>query len=233
MIRFKTALPHFSKTAVPVLRYLKWTAVGVGIMIGVMIFWPFPHYFVADFEYGFLINKKTYFFSSGYYIGFYAHIIGAPLAFFLGTAQISRTLRSKWPLCHRWAGRLYVCTVLLLAAPGGLVMALKAYGGWSSTLCFILLSILTWGATAVGWRAARSGAYQRHAIWMVRSYLLIASAICLRILHPVISGFEMGHEFTYQVSVWASWLLPLSLFEICRLGSERVARHLQTSSDER
>ena len=232
MTRFKTALPHFSMTAVHPLRYLKWTALAVGATIGLMVLWPFPHYFVADLDYGFLKNKGAFFYSSGYYIGFYIHIIGAPLAFFLGTLQVSRTVRLKWPLCHRWMGRLYCCSVLLLAAPGGLVMAFRAYGGWSSTLCFMLLAILTWVTTAMGWRAVRSGAYRQHAIWMIRSYLLIASAIFLRMFYPVITSLGMDHEFTYQVSVWASWLLPLSLFEIVRAWRNRApSMPLQASSD--
>ena len=182
--------------------------------VGAMILTPFGYYFSADLEYGFLRDKREFFFSSGYFIAFYAHIVGAPVAFFAGTLQVSRTLRERWRRWHRWLGRVYCLSVLLAAAPGGLVMGFWAYGGLPSQLCFALLAGLTWFATVLGWRYGRLGNFYLHARWMIRSYLLIASAICLRVIHPVLSGFELHHELTYQLSVWASWLLPLSLFEL-------------------
>jgi hypothetical protein len=57
---------------------------------------------------------------------------------------------------------------------------------------------------------------------MVRSYVLLASAICLRLLHPMLSVLALSHELTYQLSVWASWVLPLSFFEIVAWAGDRA-----------
>ena len=230
MTQAKTFLADLIVSAADLRRCMKWAALTFSSFIGLLILAPFPHYFSADLDYGFLRSKGDYFFSSGYYIGFYAHIVGAPLAFFAGSLQVSRTLRFKWPRFHRMLGRVYCCSVLLLAFPGGLVMALKAYGGWSSTLCFALLSILMGAATVAGWRVARLGNYRQHSTWMLRSYLLIASAIFLRILHPMITTFGLDHEFTYQISVWVSWLFPLCVFEIFRLYSNHAPSKQQRTA---
>lgn len=195
-------------------RYLKWGVLALAVALGLMILAPFGHYFAADLEYGFLRDKNDFFFNSGYYLAFYAHIVAAPLAFFIGTLQVSRTIRVRRPLLHRFAGRAYCGCVLVAAAPGGLVMGWRAYGGLPSALCFTLLAALTWMTTLVGWHYGRRGDARRHSKWMIRSYLLISSAICLRVLHPLLAAMGLGHELTYQIAVWSSWLLPLGMFEI-------------------
>ena len=203
-------------------RYLKWGILTLAVSVCVMILTPFGYYFAADFEYGFLRDKREFFFSSGYFIAFYTHIVGAPAAFLSGTLQVSRTLRQNWPQLHRWLGRFYCLAVLTAAAPGGLVMGFWAYGGLSSQVCFSLLAGLTWIATFLGWRFARIGQLKKHAKWVLRSYLLIASAICLRLIHPLLSELQLNHELTYQLAVWASWVLPLALFELVRWFSDRA-----------
>ncbi|MAI72738.1 MAG: hypothetical protein CMM01_17765 [Rhodopirellula sp.] len=200
---------------------MKWCVLTVAASIGVMILTPFGYYFAADLEYGFLRDKREFFYSSGYFLAFYTHIVGAPVAFSCGTLQVSRTLRQNWPRLHIWLGRGYCFSVLLAASPGGLVMGCWAYGGLSSQLCFSLLAGLTWGATFLGWRFGSLGDVERHSRWMIRSYVLIASAICLRLLHPVLSGFELDHELTYQLSVWMSWVLPLGVCELVCLRGKR------------
>ena len=195
-------------------RYLKWGILTLAVCVCVMILAPYGDYFAVDLEYGFLRDKREFFFSSGYFVAFYTHIVGAPVAFLSGALQVSGSLRQQWPQMHRWLGRFYCVLVLTAVAPGGLVMGFWAYGGLSSQLCFSLLAGLTWVATVLGWRFGRLGKFKRHAKWMLRSYILIASAICLRLIHPLLSGLQLNHEVTYQLSVWTSWVLPLVLVEL-------------------
>lgn len=208
----------------PLGRFVKWCVLTLAVSVGVMILAPFGSYFTADLDYGFLRDKREFFFSSGYFIAFYAHIVGAPVAFISGTLQVSRTLREQCPRLHRWLGRFYCVSVLLAASPGGLVMGFWAYGGLSSQLCFLLLAGLTWVATLSGWRHGYLGNVEWHAKWMIRSYVLLASAICLRLLHPMLSSLKLDHELTYQLSVWTSWVLPLSLFEIVTRCGDRARK---------
>lgn len=203
---------HRSETALPA-RLLKWSCIAFVFWIGSLILTPFPHYLPPDFDFGFLGNKSEYFYRSGYFLGFYAHIAGAPLALFTGGAQMSRTVRVQWPRTHRRLGQLYVASVLLFAAPGGLIMSTKAYGGWSSTVCFALLAIVTWASTWNGWRAAKSFDFRRHQVWMIRSYVLMLSAVFLRLTHFAMQPLSLDPELTYQVAVWVSWLVPLALVE--------------------
>ena len=200
--------------AVTPTRFLKWASVAFVFWIGALILTPLPYYLPPDFGVGFLRNKSPFFYRSGYFVGFYAHILGVPFALFVGGLQVSRTLRVKFPRFHRRMGQLYVSAVLVLAAPGGLVMSSKAYGGWSSTICFALLALVTWCSTFAGWKAAKAYDFDRHARWMIRSYVLLCSAVFLRLTHFSLQPFAIPNELQYQISAWVSWLLPIAVLEI-------------------
>lgn len=190
-------------------------AVGAMVLyVGFLILTPFPSYLPPDFDRGFLRNKADFFFSTGYFLGFYLHILSAPIGLILGTMQFSRTLRNRWPQLHRGAGVVYVWLVLLGVAPGGIVMAMKAYGGWSSTICFGLIGILMWLATWKAWHEAKRMRFRQHAIWMCRSYTLMCSAIMLRLINYGLSHFELDHTFTYQLAAWLGWVPAMIVLEI-------------------
>ncbi len=38
----------------------------------------------------------------------------------------------------------------------------------------------------------------------------------------MLSVLALSHELTYQLSVWASWVLPLSFFEIVAWAGDRA-----------
>lgn len=196
------------------LRLIKWACLGFVFWIGWLILTPFPHYLPPDFEFGFLRNKGDFFYRSGYFIGFYAHIIAAPLGLFVGGLQMGRTIRDRYPVLHRRCGQVYVVVVLAAAAPGGLIMAMKAYGGWSTTICFSVIAIGTWWSTLLGWRSGRRCDFARHRIWMMRSYVLMLSAVFLRLGHIALQPLELSHRSTYQLAAWLSWTIPILVLEI-------------------
>ena len=197
------------------LRVAKWIGIVFTFWIGWLILTPFPFYIPPNFEKAdFLRPKSDFFYNSGYFIGFFAHIVGAPICLMLGGFQMSRSIRDNRPAIHRRLGQIYVAVALLLAAPGGLIMAMKSYGGLSSVICFGSIAILTWWSTFTGWKAGREYDVTRHRRWMMRSYILILSAVFLRLTHFLLSHFQMDQELTYQLSAWISWLLPLAVLEL-------------------
>ncbi|WP_182868745.1 DUF2306 domain-containing protein [Stieleria mannarensis] len=219
-----------SLASITPLRVAKWLLIGFVFWIGGLILSPFPHYLPPDFQYGFLSNKGDFFFSSGYFIGFYLHISAAPIALFLGGLQLSRTIRQRYPQVHRSVGVLYVLTVLLAAAPGGFIMAFKAFGGWSTTICFGLLAVATWWSTFRGWRAGRGCDFQRHRVWMLRSYVLLLSAVFLRLGHYGLQLLNMTPELTYQIVAWISWVIPLVVLELVLAAYGLVEQRLSNNA---
>ena len=203
------------------------------VHVGALIVAGYGNYLPPRFDAGFLADKRDAFFRTGYFIGFYAHIAAAPVALVCGLIQSSTWLRRRRPNVHRRIGRVYVHAVLWAMAPGGLVMSLHAYGGVSSIACFATLSMLTWGFTLAGWRSARRRRWREHGRWMIRSYVLVGSAILLRMIHFAIRSWSTeiawvdglpihwSHENIYRVSAWLSWL-PAWLITELWLGRHPV-----------
>ena len=202
------------------------------LYIGWLILTPYAHYLPADLSRGFLRNKSDFFYSSAYFIGFYAHILSAPFALLTGTLQMSPTLRRRRPAVHRRLGQAYGFAVLGFAAPGGLVMATRAYGGFSSVLCFALISVLAWWFTFAGWRAAVQRRYASHGRWMMRSYVMMCSAIALRLTHYLLQPLEWDAVWTYQLSAWLSWLPWLVALECVVRWPERSSTESMVASND-
>ena len=184
------------------------------LSIAALIFHKSLDYSHPDFSHGYLLGKKD-FFDGIFKYGLYAHIIGTPVAILIGTIQIFFRFEKKYPKLHRSAGKIYVATVLLLAAPGGFIMAFSAIGGQLSELCFLLLAMLWMYFTYQAYATAKKKNFTEHKKHMTRSFLLMLSAINLRIL-----AFVFNHFLAYdsvQMYIWAAWLswVPsLAIYEI-------------------
>ncbi len=195
---------------------LVWLGAAGIVWVGLIIFIPYQNYIPPWFERGFLYGREDYFFGL-YGVAFYAHIATAPMALFVGLVQLSHRFRSRWPIFHRRAGKFYVAIVLLIVAPSGLMMATRAPFGRMAISGFVVLSIATWVVTLIAWREAKVGRFRRHGEWMWRSFLLIASAVLLRLISVIASDLRVAPEIAYPVAAWGSWVPSLVVYEWVRL----------------
>jgi hypothetical protein len=51
---------------------------------------------------------------------------------------------------------------------------------------------------------------------MWRTYLLLCSAVVIRLFGGLATVFAFDPPWVYPTSVWASWLVPLAVFELRR-----------------
>jgi len=101
-------------------------------------------------------------------------------------------------------------------------MSRHAFGGWPAGLSFLLLSVATASCAIVGVVHARRGRYDRHRPWMLRCYILICSAVALRLISGTAGLVGVpSAEAAYVVAAWSSWLLPLAAFEIVERFAKR------------
>ena len=62
---------------------------------------------------------------------------------------------------------------------------------------------------------ARRRRYGQHRRWMLRSHVLICSAVALRLISGAAGLVGVpSPEGAYIVAAWSSWLLPLAAYEI-------------------
>lgn len=183
------------------------------LFTGLFIFIKSADYYYPDFSRGYLSDKKNVF-DGLFHYAFYAHIVSAPVALFIGTYQAwVRPVKPNTSI-HILLGKIYTALVLFLAAPGGLVLSFYALGGLSGKISFFLLSIFWLVFTWSGYVLARKREIAQHQRYMIRSYVLLLSAIILRLLLFFCSHyFDLTGEKTYGIVAWLSWVPTLIIAE--------------------
>ncbi len=193
------------------------------VKVTIEVILGYANYFPPNFRSDFLQGRESYFFGA-YCWAFYPHIIAGPLALFMGMLLISESFRSRFPKWHRNLGRVQVANVLCVVTPSGLWMSYDTATGSIAAIGFAILSVLTATCTALGWRSAVKRKFPVHRRWMGRSFLLLCSAVVLRVV--VGFGTVIGVQAVWfdPLASWSSWVVPLILFEWIGLKSRRQAR---------
>lgn len=182
----------------------------------------YRNYLPPDFHSDFLHGRERYF-SGGYQWAFYTHIASGPVTLVAGLLLVSERFRLGFPQWHRMLGRIQVALVLLLVAPSGLWMAFYAAAGTTATVSFVLLAILTGACAALGWRAAVQRRFLVHRCWMWRCFVLLCSAVVLRVVGGLATVSGMHADWFDPLASWACWVAPLAVFELSRLRNGRAA----------
>jgi len=210
---------------------LRWLAVVLILRVLAEILANYPDYFPPNFDSLFLQGREATF-SGVYRAAFYVHIFSGPFVLLNGLILLIERVRRRRADLHRWLGRVQVVVLLLFVLPSSVVMSRHAFGGWPAGLSFLLLSAATAGCAIAGVFYARRRRYDRHRRWMLRSYVLICSAVALRLISGAagVVGVPSPEE-AYIVAAWTSWLLPLAAFEVVqRLPVHRQSRRLDSVS---
>jgi hypothetical protein len=179
----------------------------------------YRQYLPPDFDADFLLGREPYFYGE-YAWAFYAHLVAGPTSLVVGTILISERFRQWAPKWHRRLGRLQVGCVLLVLVPSGLWMARYAATGAVAGAGLALLAIATAVCATAGWKTAVARRFANHRRWMWRLYLLLCSAVVIRMIGGLATVLHVDALWVYPVSVWASWLGPLVIFE-CWERAER------------
>ncbi|MFO0796761.1 MAG: DUF2306 domain-containing protein [Gemmataceae bacterium] len=192
---------------------LRWLAALLVLRVLAATLANYPDYFPPDFDSLFLQGREATF-AGAYRVAFYAHVVTAPVVLLTGLLLMSRAVVRRRRL-HRVLGRGHVGVLLGLVLPSGAVMARHAFGGAAAGLSFFLLSAATAACAVVGVAHARGGRFDRHRAWMTRCYVLLCSAVALRLVSGAAGLVGVASpEAAYVTAAWASWLLPLAGVEV-------------------
>jgi uncharacterized membrane protein len=193
---------------------LRWLAVVLILRVLVAILANYSDYFPPNFDSLFLKPHEATF-TGAYRTAFYVHIFSGPVVLFNGLILLNDYVRRRHRGLHRAVGWVQVVLLLLFVLPSSVVMSRQAFGGWPAGLSFLLLSAATAGCAVAGVVHACRRRYDRHRRWMLRCYVLICSAVALRLISGAASLAGVpSPEGAYVVAAWSSWLLPLAACEI-------------------
>ena len=164
-------------------------------------------------------------------LGVLLHLVFAVLIIVGGTLQLLPIIRRHLPRFHRWNGRIYIGSAIVMSI-GGLVMVWTR-GGSGGMAQHIAISINALLILACAWMAlqhARARRFDAHRRWALRLFLAVSGVWFFRVglmlwivIHQGPIGFD-PETFRGPFLVFlafAQYLLPLAILE-CHL---RVQSH--------
>ncbi len=154
----------------------------------------------------FLATKQNVYHIDYWRVAFYAHVFTSIMVLPAGFTQFNKTFFAQgW---HRWLGMIYIITVLLIAAPTGLLMGLHANGGLGAKASFVLLSLTWFVTTLLALVSAKQKRFAEHGEWLFYSYALTLSAITFRLLALGFDVFDIRvrPQEVYVTIAWLSWV---------------------------
>jgi hypothetical protein len=199
------------------------------LKVNLAVVWGYRNYFPPDFNSDFLRGREDYF-AGAYQWAFYAHIASGPVSLFWGTLLVSEAFRRRLPMWHRRLGRIQIACVLLVLAPSGLWMALYAAAGPIAAIGFTLMAIATATSAAMGWREAVARRFAAHRRWMWRNYLLLCSAVVIRLTGGLATVVGVHAWWFDPLAAWACWIVPLAVFELGTLRFRPASRVMPRST---
>jgi hypothetical protein len=172
-------------------------------------------YVSFESDVAFLQIKQTEVKSISLYIYiFYVHVITSIVTLLAGFTQFNSLITRRFPKIHVILGRIYVYTVLVVAAPSGIYIGWYANGGITSKIAFISLGILWWLFTLIGVLKIKRKNLILHSKWMHRSFALACSAITLRLWKVILVYLLQPSPMElYQIIAWLGWIPNLLLIE--------------------
>jgi uncharacterized membrane protein YfcA len=103
-------------------------------------------------------------------------------------------------------------------------MAFHAEAGPIAVLGFAALAVVTGTCVALGWRSAVKRRFADHRRWMWRCFLLLCSAVVLRLIVGLATVTGLQSEWLDPLIAWASWLLPLLAYELSGTANRHFRR---------
>ena len=126
-----------------------------------------------------------------------AHLAAGAVVLLLGPVQFIAAIRSRWPLVHRWIGRVYVATCGLAGLGGLVFIATKGtIGGVVMNAGFGLYGALMVLASVEAWRHAAARRFDRHREWAVRLFALAIGSWLYRMDYGfwLLAMHRIGHR---------------------------------------
>ncbi|MGV3561105.1 DUF2306 domain-containing protein [Larkinella arboricola] len=129
------------------------------------------------------------------------HFATGGIILILGSIQLIKAVRVRFPALHRWIGRLYVLSALLAAIGGLIFIALKGtIGGPVMSLGFGLYGILMFVSAIETYRHAVAGRLENHRRWALRLYALAIGSWLYRMDYGfwLLLTDGLGHTRTFS-----------------------------------
>jgi uncharacterized membrane protein len=177
-------------------------------------------------------------FTNGYVPGFSVgntavvmHVASAVIIMLAGAVQLVPQIRNRFPVFHRWNGRIYMLTAVTLSVAGLYMTWFRgSVGDLSVHLGSTLNAVLIWLCGGMALRYALARDFKTHRRWALRFFLVVSASWFFRIgfflsflIFKGAFGFDpttfRGPFLTFMT--FAQYLIPLAVLEIYLRAQDR------------
>jgi Ca2+/Na+ antiporter len=195
-----------------------WCALYLGTAV---ILWNSLDYFLPNTMHSFLFERMELAMQDWWRYTLYAHVIGGLTCLISSLLQYSKVLLRRAPRAHRSLGHIYALSIIMLVFPTGVALSFVAKGGTSGMIGFLFLAFGTLATLILGMIAIFKRNIRSHQAWITRSFALVTTAITFRTLQMSLSSLEISADTNYQLSLWLSIIINLTLAEYYLYKSTR------------
>lgn len=162
--------------------------------------------YFLDINFGIISTKDASLLTNYFWkFSFHTHIIFGGIALSIGWTQFSKTFQIKKKNVHRTIGKVYIISALI-SAIASIFISFYATGGIIPFLGFILLGIIWFYSTFMGYFYIKSEEIELHQKMMIYSYACCFSGVTLRIWLPILLVFIDKFNTAYSIVAWLSWI---------------------------
>ena len=173
-----------------------------------------------------------------------AHVLLAAIITVGGLVQLMPVIRSKWPAIHRWNGRLYVMTALVISLTG-MFMVITRYEKIVGSLIGHTAVMINGAIIVVcainAFKYARKKKFALHRVWALRLFLAASGVWMFRVglmawlsIHGKPVGFDpVSFSGPFLTTLYITvYVLPLFFLEIYLRSqkSRSVPKKLMTTT---
>jgi len=159
------------------------------------------------------------------------HVFSAAIIIVAGTLQLIPQIRNRFPVFHRWLGRIYVVTAFTLSGAGLYLLWMRGtVGDFSQHVGSTLNAVLIMVCAVMALRYALARDFKTHRRWALRLYQVVSASLFIRagiFLSGLLNHGPWGFDpvtftgpFLTFIS-FAQYLVPLGVLELYLRAQER------------
>jgi uncharacterized membrane protein len=159
------------------------------------------------------------------------HVASAVIIMLAGAVQLVPQVRNRFPVFHRWNGRIYMLTAVTLSVAGLYMTWIRgSVGDLSVHLGSTLNAVLIWLCGGMALRYALARDFKTHRRWALRFFLVVSASWFFRIgffLSFLVFKGPFGFDPTtfrgpfLTFMTFAQYLIPLAVLEIYLRAQDR------------
>lgn len=159
------------------------------------------------------------------------HVASGALLMLAGAIQLVPQVRNRFPAFHRWNGRIYLLTALILSLAGVYMHWIRgSVGDLPQHIGSTLNAVLIWLFGGIALRYAMARDFKTHRRWALRFFIVLSASWFIRImlfLWFMIFRGPVGIDvttFTGPVPTamqYAQYLIPLAVLEVYLRAQDR------------